>query len=400
MKNSSSFYRNSIAAVFVSCMMLATVVVTATENSISMERIENQKEETFNVHLLKRIVNLFDIPSDFKERIREYFGLYDLTKKDLKTLMNEKVIPLHKEVKSIISGKTDCSEMSGELRDLLCIFYECFGGNDETNGVYGNPSEQLNGNGPDFETYWENYQRATSIWLGNSTPENRWPILDLIRLLGISYDNYYDWSTKVTDWLEQLIKISGAIIFLTVFVIAVVPITGIELAIANLLAASFIFIIFYLDLQALAYVNNGHEYMHNLKNLEVNILIHIGYNNSGEFVGINNLYEHYGIEACNLNACENCTGHEAYTTDFFTYYLGPSTYMEEQGENGWYSLRMRYIAEGNKNIQENYKKAPCPPGRWRIIIHGNDEYEGHQPIYLKIDGGETAIIENIELTPR
>ena len=187
---------------------------------------------------------------------------------------------------------------------------------------------------------------------------------------------------------------------LVVLVLAVVPIDSAAMSFVNLVASIAIAIIFYLDLQALAYVNNGQEYMHNLKSLEVNILIHIGYNNSGKFVGIDNLYKHFGIEAYNLDAYEKCTGEEAYTTDFFTYYLGPSTYMEGQGEKGWYSLRMRYIAEGNDNIQENYKKAPCPPGRWEIIIYGNDEYERHQPIYLEIDGGETAIIENIELTPR
>jgi len=360
------------------------------------EEINSINDHLLLLSLLNKIQDNYEIPLDFYKKIQNYFGFHKMAKNEIIDLFFKVIIPLDKECKEIISGNKEFQDMSLELSDLWLTFEDYFFTEDNINNNF-----KTNYNS-DFNIFINNYVKATDIWLGISTPENRWPILNILSFLGVSYNNYYEWSTKITDHLNFTIVVSSVITAFCIFVLAAVPFSSSDpvLIMVNLLAGIIAAMVFYIDIQTLAYVSNGHEYMQRLKEMEVNILLQCVDNET--YTGIPELWSHFGITATNTDAINWCEENEgdAKEKEFFTYFMGPSEYMGDNGEYGWYSLHMRYIGEGYDDVRRNYLKAPCPPGNWSIKIFGNEDYMEHEPISITIGAGETAIIHNVTLMKR
>lgn len=412
------FYKSKIIKSLIVCciLILLTTAVPATTNlsikeinkndcnssnkneAISIENLlmsindENQNFVTNNILLKLLKFNKLDVENNFYEEIYNYFGMSDLTKTQLINLIKYKIIPLEKECHSIMLGDKSINEMSLELNNLWTIYNSTFNKNDL------NP---FNSNqDPDFDEFISYYELATNIWLGHPADEQKWPILTFMEFLGISYDNYFEWSHKVTNHINFTIIASSIITFFCLVVLGGVPIDEPSLLTINIFAGLIAAMLLYLNFQTLAYVSNGHEYMQRLVEREVNILIHIVDEDTLE--GIDSLWDHYGITAYNQDAYDWCNGDDAKTPGFFTYFLGPSLHMDEINDPGWYSLNTHYIGDGYgyNEIEKNYYKAPCPPGTWKIKIYGNEEYREYPEFEIKIGMGQTAIIQNILLEKR
>jgi len=414
-----NFYKNKIIKsliVFCILILLTTAVPATTNLSIkeinknnynssyinetkSIENIlMNIKYENLNLftnNIIFKLLNFdkLDVENNFYKEVYNYFEMGDLTKIQLINLLKYKVIPLEKECHSIMLGDKSINEMSLELNNLWTIYNSTINKNDLT------PFQNTNQD-PDFDDYASYYELATNIWLGHPSDEQKWPILTFMDFLGISYDNYYEWSHKVTNHINFTIIASTIITSFCLVVLGGVPIDDSSLLLINILAGLIAAMLLYLNFQTLAYVSNGHEYMQRLVEREVNILIHIVDEDTLE--GIDSLWDHYGITAYNQDAYTWCNGEDAKTPDFFTYFLGPSLYMDQINETGWYCLNTHYIGDGYSydDIEKNYYKAPCPPGTWRIKIYGNEEYREYPEFEIKIGKGQTAIIQDIFLERR
>lgn len=346
----------------------------------------------------KRLINSIykgDLPADYFIEFMNYFNIFNIKGFSSISSIKGKIISIHNELFDIIKNKKSFNEASSELKGLLDIF-------ERYNISMHRYIDQLSSleTSDAWEDYLYFYQRATTIWSGEYTYEDtngRWGFLFLFKFLH-SENNYYDWSTKIVSKIDLTYYASIVVGIVTIPTLAFVPFEDLNI-LTNIIVGILLALTLLFDYNLASYVHNGNEFMQQLQDREVDILIHVGKYENGTFEGINNLHLNHGIEAINTDAIAwaNKNGNESTGRDknLFTYYLGSADGIE--GEDGWYTLKNRHTVDGHTDPLKRYKKAPCPPGNWNITIHGNSQYQTETIESIEIDSGDIVILDNVTL---
>ncbi len=377
-----------------------TINAEFTEERNKTNDLELSSYEIFNEEQMNLLNSIFNQQISY-DLLTEIINFFEITKSQLfqsKNIMLDKARIIHEEIREIIKNGGTYQEFSPDLKEFL-NFFEKY----DIKQTIQTEKPSISSKETDWEDYLEFYQKATTIWSGHYTyqpgPGNRWYFLDIFNSIH-SESNYYDWSTKLINKIDFIYKVSIIVGILCIPALSIVPFEN-GMILINLIAGVALSFMLWFDYNLASYAQNGNEFMQELQDREINILLHVvEYDKQTKtYKGVNGLYKNHGIEAINYDA-KNWSEKEPDPTtgrseSFFTYYLGPTDCKND--ENGWYSLKKHYLVDGNTNPLTRYKKAPCPPGSWKLTIHGNSGYKTVELPPMEISAGDTIILDNVTI---
>lgn len=323
--------------------------------NLSESEAENKlKLQNTNKVIIPLVINFIKnrlrIPSKFIDRIINHFDILNLNRKELKNLLFNKIIPFHNELKTLFLNSRNYSEILKICNETgLGDFF-----------VTQPPGPQPEKDG-DYKSFKYNYEWLDNVWHKRTGDQVQW----LYGIFPITACSYYEWKIKVDDYMTKLFDDSRIMGGLSALVIAVA-----DSYIADVIGCIIIFYYLFQDAMLMAYAYNSCCFFDTCEQNQVQILIHLVYNESG----ISN-YDG-DITAWNVDAYNTCEekfqeyeDKTVWQKPLFTYNLGEEVKISNSiDNNGWYSLSNRYYHN------DIYEKAPCPPGNWTIHISNTSNW--------------------------
>jgi len=335
-----------------------------------------------------KIIENFEFSNDFYDFYNELFDNEILLNRVALIKAVRNCISIYKDVYQLLNINIEFEDINQHHFEILNKYFfskiSINNYDDEEHMIY--PDNIGLDNNSGFDKYWENYIDALGIWDTDPDIINKWPYMKLINALPLfNCDNYEDWYKQYHEIILGLLNVSAILVGLGGLILLFSPMDSIMLkTIGSLLIIG----VLYFDLNLVIYINFAQELFSALVLREVEIFIRVVDENG---TGISNLYiEPNYIKAKNTDALIKCDDTRGKQDKLFIYELGPADYV---GEDGWYSLKKRDIAE---YPDLPYKKAPCPPGNWSIDIYASG-YERLPLINVSIPTRGTYVNNSITL---
>jgi hypothetical protein len=303
----------TLASVFSLCTVATAGPIV--NGSVFNESITIEKNEIFIDEKLNNIVKNYNkIKSKIDFSSNDFSSIFD----DESNINN----PLLSFLFNKLIGKYLINENSNSnfevINDIINL-------NNQYETEYNNDILSSSQPSSGFEDWWELYKKC----------KQRWSLFGT--LIIDNYDDWYNWGYNVLSFFSVFIIIIYGLIWLS-----------------NGVAAEYLYPFFAVWELYLLYFINTYLISSSLIVREVDIVLHVMNSQSSE--GIDDLdITTYSTDVENKVTEGDSTEEEL--NDFFTYIVEPATYLGD----GYYALSAR-------DRETKYKKAPEPPGNYKILI--------------------------------